>query len=82
MYLIGQNFGGQKCQKSDLLPKILSAENFSPPKILSAEILSDKVYELEICKSIYKQFTYKIFGYRNSSNLVRISENNFQFLIK
>ena len=30
-YLIGQNFGGQNCRKSDLLP-------FCPPKILSAEI--------------------------------------------
>ena len=27
-YLIGQNFGGQKCRKSGLLPNILSAENF------------------------------------------------------
>ena len=27
-YLIGQNFGGQKCRKSGLLPKILSAEIF------------------------------------------------------
>ena len=37
-YLIGQNFGGQNFRKSDLLPKILSAEKFGPPKILSAEI--------------------------------------------
>ena len=36
--LFGQNFGGQNFRKSDLLPKILSAENFYPPKILSAEI--------------------------------------------
>ena len=36
-YLIGQNFGGQNCRKSDLLPKILSAENFVRRKILSAE---------------------------------------------
>ena len=36
-------FGGQKCQKYDDVPKILSAENFCPPKILSVEILSDKV---------------------------------------
>ena len=27
-YLIGQNFGGKKCQKSDLLPIILSAKRF------------------------------------------------------
>ena len=32
-YLIGQNFGEQKCRKYDLLPKILSAEKFCPPKI-------------------------------------------------
>ena len=31
-YLIGQNFGGQKCRKFSLLPKILSAETFCPPK--------------------------------------------------
>ena len=37
-YLIGQNFGGQNCRESDLLPKILSAEKFCPPKMLSAEI--------------------------------------------
>ena len=29
-YLIGQNFGGQNCRKSDLVPKILSAEKFRP----------------------------------------------------
>ena len=46
-----QNFGGQKCRKSGLLPKILSAENFCPPKILSAEILSDKVRELILIPS-------------------------------
>ena len=38
IYLIGQNFGGKNCRKSDLLPKILSAKKFSPPKILSGEI--------------------------------------------
>ena len=32
MYLIGQNFGGQKCRKSGLLPKILSPEKICPPK--------------------------------------------------
>ena len=37
-YLIGQNFGGQNCRKSDMLPKILSGENFCLPKIFSAEI--------------------------------------------
>ena len=37
-------FGGQNCRNFDLVPKILSAENFCPPKILSAEFLSDKVY--------------------------------------
>ena len=31
-YLIGQNFGGQNCPKSDLLPKVLSATKFCPPK--------------------------------------------------
>ena len=36
-------FGGQNCRNFDLVPKILSAEKFCPPKILSAEILSDKV---------------------------------------
>ena len=38
IYLIGQNFGGQSCRKSDCLPKILSAEKFCTPKVLSAEI--------------------------------------------
>ena len=36
-------FGRQKCWKSGFVPKILSAEKFRPPKILSTEILSDKV---------------------------------------
>ena len=36
-------FGGQKCQKFESVPKILSAEYFCPPKIMSAEFLSDKV---------------------------------------
>ena len=31
-------FGEQNCRKSDLMPKILSVENFCPPKVLSAEI--------------------------------------------
>ena len=38
-YLIGQNFGGQKCRKFGFVPKILSAEKFCLPKILSAEKL-------------------------------------------
>ena len=38
-----KNFVGQNCRNFDLVPKILSAEKFCPPKILSAEILSDKV---------------------------------------
>ena len=44
-YLIGQNFGGQICRKSDLLQKILSAEMFCPPKILSAEIFCPLKYK-------------------------------------
>ena len=34
---------GQKCRFLGLVPNILSAEKFCPPKILSAEFLSDKV---------------------------------------
>ena len=30
-------FGGQKCRKFEMVPKILSAEKFCPPKVLSAE---------------------------------------------
>ena len=44
IYLIRQNFGGQKFRKSGLLPKTLSTVKFCPPKILSVEILSDKVF--------------------------------------
>ena len=58
VYLIGQNFGGQNCQKSNLLPKILSAEKFCPPKSLSAEILSDKVIFIIILTIILK-FSYQ-----------------------
>lgn len=32
-YLIGQKFGGPNCRKSNLLPKILSADNFCQPKL-------------------------------------------------
>ena len=42
-YLIGQKFVGQNCRNFDLVSKILSDEKFSPTKILSVEILSDKV---------------------------------------
>ena len=35
-YLIGQNFSGQICRKSDLLPKILSAEIFCPLNVFLA----------------------------------------------
>ena len=38
VYLIGQIFGGQKCRNFDLVPKILSAEKFIPPKILFDEV--------------------------------------------
>ena len=35
--------GGQNSRNFELVPKTLSAKKFCPPKILSAEILSDKV---------------------------------------
>ena len=44
-YLIGQKFGGQNCRKFRLVPKILSAEKFCPPKILSAEFLSIRDFQ-------------------------------------
>ena len=40
----GKILVGQNCRNFELVPKVLSAEKFWPPKILSAEILSDKVY--------------------------------------
>ena len=43
-YLRGQNFGGQNCQKSDLLPKILSAEIFCQLKFNMLTFFSCKVY--------------------------------------
>ena len=36
----------QNCRNFDLVPKSLFAEKCCPPKILSAEILSDKVFRL------------------------------------
>ena len=39
-----KNFVGQNCRNFDLVPKILSAKKFCPAKILSAEILSVKIY--------------------------------------
>ena len=38
-YLIRQNFGGLKCRKVGLLPKVLSAEKFSPPNEETHNIL-------------------------------------------
>ena len=35
-----------ECQNFELVTKILSAEKCWPPRILSAEIMSDKLYEL------------------------------------
>ena len=46
IYLIGQNFVGQKCRKSGLLPKILSSEKCCQPKILSAEIFSKLKFKI------------------------------------
>ena len=43
-YLIGQKFGGQNCRKFGLAPKVLSAEKFCPPKILSAEIFVRRIF--------------------------------------
>ena len=34
VYLIEQNFGGQNCRKSDLIPKIIVRRKFCPPKIV------------------------------------------------
>ena len=33
VYLIGKKFGGHNCRKFRLVPKILTAENFCPPKM-------------------------------------------------
>ena len=38
IYLIAQNFGGQKYRKFGFVPKIWSAEKFCLPKGFSAEI--------------------------------------------
>ena len=46
VYLIGQNFGGQNFRNFEFVPKILSAEKFCPPKILSAKMLSNKVIKV------------------------------------
>ena len=54
-YLVGQNFVRQNCKNFVLVSKILSDEIFCPSKILSNEILSDKVYlKLFIFYSYFK----------------------------
>ena len=57
-YLMGQKFVGQNCRNFGLVSKILPDEIFCPSKILSYEILSDKVFN-PLRKQGLPFYTYK-----------------------